>query len=233
MRKALSSIGREAFSWARQGHLMFLAPKRETPIASDAERVIVFVHGFGATGPIFEPMRLEVERRLSLPTAHFTYSSASTFEEITRSLGAYLDRLAHGRRLDLVGHSLGGLLSRWYVQEMDGARHVERIVTLATPHAGTASARMAIGPLRRVLLPGSLVLRRLSVGRERASRIAHTAFVAGADLMVTPPESAAAIDDASVRWFDELGHNGLLYDRGVHDALIDALADAPTLERTG
>jgi pimeloyl-ACP methyl ester carboxylesterase len=225
MRRKLATFGREAFAWARQGQLIFLAKKRAQQRVDGAERAVVFVHGWGAAGAVFEPMRAHVERRLGLPTVDFTYRSSSSFTHITSELAVLLDGLAEGCRLDLVGHSLGGLLSRWYAQEMNGARHVARIVTLATPHAGTASARMAIGPLRSVLLPGSTVIRRLAAGRARAANIAHTALVAGADLMVSPPASAAAIDDANVRWFDELGHNALLYDRAVHEALIDALSE--------
>ena len=42
--------------------------------------------------------------------------------------------------------------------------------------------------------------------------------------MVTPPASAAALPGASVRWFHELGHNAMLFDEGVHDAVVDALS---------
>lgn len=233
MRKTLTRLGREAAAFARQGQLIVLGPKRSRSIRADADRVVAFVHGYGAAGAIFEPLREEVERRLGLPTIDFTYRSISTFSRITTDLAAMLDRIAEGRRLDLVGHSLGGLLSRWYVQEMDGARHVDRIVTLATPHAGTASARIAPGPLRSVLLPGSAVVRRLAAGRARAAGIAHTALVAGADMLVSPPASAAAIENARVLWFEDLGHNAMLFDRGVHEAVIEALAEVATLERTG
>lgn len=195
--------------------------------------MVVFVHGYGAAGAVFEPLRDRVERRLGVPTVDFTYRSISSFSTITRALAALLDPLAEGRRLDLVGHSLGGLLSRWYLQEMDGARHVDRLVTLATPHAGTASARIAPGPLRRVLLPGSAVVRRLAGGRARAAGVAHTALAAGADLLVSPPSSAAAIEDARVEWFPDLGHNAMLYDPDVHEAVIAALEDASALDRAG
>jgi hypothetical protein len=42
--------------------------------------------------------------------------------------------------------------------------------------------------------------------------------------MITPPTSASALDDADVHWFDELGHNELLYDRGVYARVVAALA---------
>jgi triacylglycerol lipase len=233
MRRKLAILGREAAAWARQGQLMVTSKRRPPMVPPGARRAVVFVHGYGAAGAVFEPMRAHVERRLGVATVDFTYRSTSSFATITADLAALLDRLGEGRRLDVVAHSLGGLLTRWYAQEMNGARHLDRIVTLATPHAGTSSARLAAGPLRQVLLPGSAVVRRLASGRERAASVEHTAYVAGADLMITPPSSAAAIENARVRWFDELGHHAMLYDPRVQDGVVDELLDrAPALERS-
>ena len=114
------------------------------------------------------------------------------------------------------GKNLGGLVARWWVQEMGGAERTRRVVTLATPHAGTRSARVAPGPLRAALMPQGAIVRRLAAGRHRATAVSHTALVAAADLMVTPPSSAAALEDADVEWFDGLGHNAMLFDPRVH-----------------
>jgi triacylglycerol lipase len=224
MRRQLTTLGKEAVAFARQGKLMLLGKKRPHD-ALEGDRAIAFVHGYGAAGAVFTPMRAHLEQRLGLPTIDFTYRSSAPFAQITSELAAELARFtSRGMRLDLVGHSLGGLVARWWIQEMDGARHVDRLVTVATPHAGTESARIAPGPLRSVLLPGSAVVRRLAAGRSRAGSVAHTALVAGADLMITPPASAAAIEDAHVFWFEHLGHNAMLFEPEVHDAIAAALA---------
>lgn len=215
-------IGREAHAFARQGQLMLRGVRARRPGLA-GPRVVAFVHGFGAAGAVFEPLRDRVERELGLPTVDFTYRSSASFSHVSGALAAHLDRM-EGAQIDLVGHSLGGLLSRWYVQELGGASRVERVVTLATPHAGTRSARLAPGPLRSALLPGSDVVRRLAAGRARAAAVTHVSLVAGADLMVTPVASAAAIEDADVRWFDGLGHNAMLFDDAVHETVLEALA---------
>jgi len=229
VRSRLKSLGLEAFAVARQGQLM-LTPRRRRAVVQGAPRVVVFVHGFGAAGAVFGPLRARVESELGLPTLDFTYRSSRSFARVVDELAEQLHRLApEDAELDLVGHSLGGLVARWYVQELGGASRVRRLVTLATPHAGTRSARIAPGPLRRALLPGSDVVRRLASGRNRAGDVRHTALVAGADVMVTPPSSAAAITDAEVRWFEGLGHNAMLFDRRVHDAVLAELrGESPT-----
>ncbi len=50
-------------------------------------------------------------------------------------------------RIDLVGHSEGGLIGRYYVQKLNGAHRVRHLVTLGTPHRGTpwASSGYLVG----------------------------------------------------------------------------------------
>jgi len=228
MKDKVRILGRETIAWAKQGALMMRGRRPRRFVPGEGRRVVVFVHGFGATGPVFEPMRNHVEERLGFVTLDFTYGSLTSFTRVADDLAHFLERTAgvvagQDATFDLVGHSLGGLLARWYLQEMGGAERVERLVTLATPHAGTRSARIAPGPLRRALLPGNDVIQRLHRGRHRAQDVAHTALVAGADLMVTPPASAAALEGADVHWFDDVGHNGMLFDTGVLEAVVDAL----------
>ncbi len=206
---------------ARQGTLMFLGRGRPRP-ALDAPRVVAFVHGYGAGGAVFDPLRRAVEGELGLPTLDFTYRSSWPFSRVLDALDAELTRVGDAE-LDLVGHSLGGLVARWWVQEMGGAERTRRVVTLATPHAGTRSARVAPGPLRAALMPQGAIVRRLAAGRHRATAVSHTALVAAADLMVTPPSSAAALEDADVEWFDGLGHNAMLFDPRVHARVVTAL----------
>lgn len=194
------------------------------PLRASAPRTVIFVHGFFAAGPVFDPMREHVERALHVSTDHFTYGPIGRFEDVAARFAALADRHARRGPIDLVGHSLGGLLARWYLQELDGARHTGRLVTLATPHAGTEAARMAPTALGHALRPGSSIVRRLVETRHRARGVVHTAIVAGADRMITPPASASALDDAVVHWFDALGHNELLFDRGVYARVTEALA---------
>ncbi len=81
-------------------------------------------------------------------------------------LGEAIEKLAADtgyERIHVIGHSLGGLLARYYVQRLGGDERVHTLVTLATPHQGTVLARaLPVGPLVRQLAPGSAVLRELA-----------------------------------------------------------------------
>jgi triacylglycerol lipase len=41
-----------------------------------------------------------------------------------------------GGEVDIIGHSEGGLVARWYVKELGGDEHVRHIVTLGSPNRG-------------------------------------------------------------------------------------------------
>ena len=76
-----------------------------------------------------------------LPTLG-TQSIATT----AKSLGPVVDQVrarTGAARVDLVGHSQGGLVARDYVKNNGGAGKVDKIITLGTPHYGTALANLA------------------------------------------------------------------------------------------
>ena len=108
---------------------------------------------------------------------------ADRVEEIRRITGA--------PKVHLVGHSLGGLLLRWYVQELDGHRCVDTAITVASPHEGTVAALLAPGPCARDLRPGSRVIRRLNhgAGGLTASDVRWVALYSNLDLLVQPAVS--------------------------------------------
>jgi pimeloyl-ACP methyl ester carboxylesterase len=64
-------------------------------------------------------------------------------------------------KLVLIGHSMGGLISRWFVECLGGWEHTRALVTLGTPHRGALNAvgfiengmKKGIGPLGIDLSP--------------------------------------------------------------------------------
>ncbi len=55
------------------------------------------------------------------------------------------------RRVDLVGHSQGGMMPRYYLKFLNGAAKVDDLVGIAPSHHGTT---MADGGPGRLSLPG-------------------------------------------------------------------------------
>lgn len=196
-------------------------PPRALPVR---ERYVFLVHGFFAAGPVFEPLRDHFAQVLPHVAAiDFTYPPFGTVEGIAARLARRIDALVPaGAPIDLVGHSLGGLVCRWYVQELGGHARVSRLVLMASPHAGTLAARRAPGALARALRPGSDVVSRLANSRDTAESVKYVVIAGGRDMMVSP-ESATAVPAEETHLFPELGHNEMLFDPTVLGRVADAL----------
>lgn len=217
------SLGREASAIALQGWLMARGFQRRSPILR-GERVAVFIHGFMASGPVFDPMRVAVAAETGLMSLDFSYGPFDAFDATAARLAEAVDQhVPAGVSVSLVGHSLGGLLARWYVQELGGRGRVDRLVTVATPHAGTRFARYAPSSVREVLSPGSPVLAKLGRSASVGSPLPHTVIVPGRDRMIIPLESASAVDDAAVVRVEDVGHNEALFSARVHALVSEAL----------
>ena len=82
----------------------------------------------------------------------FTYDWRRDLVESARRLGDYLDALATARgekdaRFNILGHSMGGLVARYYLRYGDaepggpitwaGARRISQLILVATPNAGS------------------------------------------------------------------------------------------------
>lgn len=132
---------------------------------------------------------------------------------------------AHGRRLDarlrdlaargparivLVGHSMGGLVCRaWLAAHAPGP--VARLVTIATPHAGSLLARSLPAPNLRQMRPGSAWLAALPVRRG----VPLTALYSPHDNLVVPAGGARCDSADANEAYGGLGHLGLLFSAGV------------------
>jgi len=88
-------------------------------------------------------------------------------ESLTERLAKKVDelRLASGcDRVHLVGHSMGGIIARNYLQIRGGAAKVDRCILIATPNQGSRLAALALSPLAKALIPGSKLIKRLAAG---------------------------------------------------------------------
>jgi triacylglycerol lipase len=216
----MSILTGEASALLRQAPLLARRLGRRLP-GREAERgdVVVLLHGIFATAGVFAPLERRIAQARAqvrgpdspaFPVASFSYAPTRSFPSLVDELDACLAELPRSSRIHLVGHSLGGILARWYVQEIGDSRVVGTI-SLASPFHGTRFATRFPGTLARTLSPGSPRLLTVTDGSKiDAARVPHTSFVAASDRVVQPPESAAFPRGETI-FVPGIGHNGILF----------------------
>jgi pimeloyl-ACP methyl ester carboxylesterase len=121
---------------------------------------------------------------------------------------------------DVVCHSMGGvLLRRLLVDHPDLAPHVRTVVTLGSPHAGTAAIRI-LPPIAELadLRPGSAWIAALP------DAPSGWITVAGEDDAVVYPQHTAHLPQSRRVDLAGIGHLGLLVRQDVHAAVLAALS---------
>lgn len=146
-----------------------LPPVRRSLVVTDvtaAGTPIILLHGIMDNRSVFAVFRRALRRR-GFGVVHAINYSLLTGDvrSAARELHGHVQRLldeAGADRLHIVGHSLGGVIARYYVQRLGGHALVDTLVTLGSPHHGTMTAYLVPTTLGRQLRPGSDVIRELA-----------------------------------------------------------------------
>ena len=205
-----------------------LMPRDITPVVpaqvAPHTDVVVLVHGFFASAGVFRPMRRHLVADTGAKVASFTHAPGAGIERIARSLAKIVDRIPRDCRVHLVGHSLGGLVARWYVQELGGHARVTQTISLGSPFGGTERVRRLRFLVGADLCRTSPILARLRA-RAHEHDVPHMSVVADADLMIVPRESAV-FPRGDVVVLPGRGHNSLLFDPESITQVVDRVRRA-------
>jgi triacylglycerol esterase/lipase EstA (alpha/beta hydrolase family) len=166
-------------------------------------------------------------------------------EESARELSAYVDRVlaATGtEEVDIVGHSQGGMMPRYYLKFLGGADSVNALVGIAPSNHGTTllgltrlldlfpgleEAIDGSAPALTQQVAGSDLLRRLNAGGDTVPGVEYTVIATRYDQVVTPYRTQF-LDGPNVT-------NILVQDRCAFDVsehLSIALVDRVTFHET-
>jgi pimeloyl-ACP methyl ester carboxylesterase len=191
---------------------------------------ILLLHGMVDNRSIFTLLRRGLRRRGFGRIVATNYSVLThDIPSAARRLAGHVEQLCAEtgyERVHIVGHSLGGLIARYYVQRLGGDARVHTLVCLGTPHSGTKVARFVPRRVAGQLRPDSDVIAELA----QPARDCRTRFISvwsDLDQLIVPRHSAR-IDhpDLNARnmLVHGLGHLSLPVDGRVVHAICTTLA---------
>lgn len=224
---------REVAAYARQAWLMRHDAAPVLPRdARDGDHVVVCLHGLFTTAGVTRPLRRRLERR-GVHTASMSYPVGPGVLTLARRLGELADELPRRAHLHLVGHSLGGVVARYFVEELGDPR-VLQTISLASPFAGVRHASALGVAVARDLDPRSPLLRSLALASRRSGSLPHLSIVAESDHLVRAP-LAHALPGGDVALVKNCGHNMLLFHeeaaRLIERRVLAAIETMPTEKR--
>ncbi|NMI56011.1 alpha/beta fold hydrolase [Streptomyces sp. RLB3-17] len=170
--------------------MLWWSTEREEAPPTDSGIPVLLVHGLADGASVISPLRRGLRGCGASPFIPVSYNALKPdIRTAARALGAQVEMACARsavRPVVVIGYSLGGLIARYYVQRLGGDTYVPLVITLATPHGGTATALLAPPhPLMRQLRPGSALLTELAEPAE-GCRTRFVAFYSDLDEAVIP-----------------------------------------------
>ncbi|WP_445548337.1 MULTISPECIES: esterase/lipase family protein [unclassified Frankia] len=186
--------------------------------SAEHPRPVVLVHGtFGnardywiTTAPVlaaagFTVFRLDYGALPGIPVLH----GLDSIEKSAQQLAAFVDKVlaaTGASQVDIVGHSQGGMMPRYYIKFLGGAGKVNRLISLSPSNHGMAEnelvtlakqfpgAEQLIGstmpPACADQTIGSVLLTKLNGDGETVPGVQYTVIASKFDDVVTPYASA-------------------------------------------
>jgi len=213
-----------------------VVPTPPSPLEADAVPILL-VHGYGhnRSGWTFLARHLRhrgFEHVYSLNYTPRARDLPALAWELARRIDA-IRELTGAERVHLVGHSLGGILIRYYIQLLGGEASVDTAITVASPHEGTLAAGFGRSSILRQLRAGSWVIQALEE-TARPSAVQWVAYYSNLDALVQPASSAMlrhpALDATNVLVKDH-GHLSILMAPGLGRSIALRLAGPHGLDR--
>jgi hypothetical protein len=196
-----------------------------------ASTPVILLHGYFHNRSGFLVMRRALRRHgmRFIDTMNYNvigHDVPELAEQLARRVDWVRERTGSDK-VHLIGHSLGGLIARYYVQELGGENSVHTCVTLGTPHQGTYAAWIGRGKAARQLRPGSPLLRRLDE-TARVLPVRFVSYYSNLDGLVIPAHNAKILHPAMRArnvLVKDLGHMSLLISRPLIQSVLATLSD--------
>jgi pimeloyl-ACP methyl ester carboxylesterase len=191
-------------------------------------RPVLLVHGYAMGRSNFLVLAHRMAAAGLGPLIGFEYPTMGGVARASAALAAFVEELCARlgvAQVDVVGHSLGGVVARHYASVGGGGARIANLVTLGSPHGGSPFAPFGFGPTRVEMAAESELLRTIAA-TPLPPELRWTIVWSRADGLVSSRTHAVAAGAtvAEILEYADLGHLALLASRRVAREIIARLS---------
>lgn len=202
-------------------HFVISKKTLEYVSSADKKQPILLVHGYMMRGwtLIYIKKRLQIDGWENVYTWSYIphFKNIPYYAEQLKNKADEIIKETDQRKIVLIGHSMGGLLARYYIEHLKGKSYVERLITLGTPHHGTQLWSFILSPCGKEMRPESDFLRKLKAIPDDIKTLSiYSSF----DELVLPYQSSKLKGKNILnKEFEGLGHMRLIFSHKVYEEI--------------
>lgn len=161
--------------------------------SSNTRNPVLLIHGIWDTSALFNTMTAYLTK-LGWPVYSLDLIPNNCdigLDELAKQVADYAANIFDtSQPFDLVGFSMGGIVSRYYVQRLGGINRIQRFITISSPHQGTWLAHSSRRAGYVQMCPRSEFLRDLDRDVKMLEQVNFTSIWTPFDLMILPASSS-------------------------------------------
>ncbi|MEA5582089.1 triacylglycerol lipase [Nodularia harveyana UHCC-0300] len=154
---------------------------------------VLLIHGIDDTGAVFNQMTSYLKQLgWSVYTLNLIPNNgAVSLDILAQQVANYVtNTFPPEQPIDLIGFSMGGIVSRYYVQRLGGINRVQRFITISAPHHGTVTAYASQRPGCLQMRRNSQFIKDLNADATILDQLNFTSIWTPYDLMIVPAKSS-------------------------------------------
>lgn len=188
---------------------------------------VVMVHGIFEDGKAFDSLKKRLETngvKCFVPRLK-PASGSPGLEKLAEGLKKDIDKeFGETEPFALVAFSMGGLVSRHYLQKLGGADRCQKFITVSTPHHGTKVAYTIPTRGAKQMRPGSEFLQELEETEDSLGDMPIISYRTPMDLIILPTRSSVW-DRAENHSHNVVLHPLMLHSNSVLDKIEGHLTE--------
>ena len=154
---------------------------------------VLLIHGIFDTKAIFKTMTSYLTQRgWEVHSLNLVPNDGRLgLERLAKQVADYVNHTFSSEQpIDLIGFSMGGIVSRYYVQRLGGIERIQRLITISSPHHGTLTGYLYPTLAASQMRSNSPFLQDLNQDLETLNRINFTSIWTPYDGMIVPAQSS-------------------------------------------